>query len=216
MCQPSSRRLVRTPTSRRTTTAAGMVRCASAPPWRTRSTCRSRQCARRAGQRDDTRAPAWIGAQAVYLPFGHGAGHDTGNSGLGCANRVPAVWSERLQAAELQRPLEWSGAHPHRPGELAQHADLGNVLDGQVNVTTRERQPGSALKPFTYLSAMEQGMTPGTVVWDVPTEFPPFGPNAYKPQNYNGRWNGPVRIRTALANSLNMPISAMCSTGRST
>lgn len=81
----------------------------------------------------------------------------------------------------------------------------GNVLDGQVNVTTRERQPGSALKPFTYLSALEQGMTPGSVIWDVPTEFPPFGPNSYKPQNYNGRWNGPVRLRTALANSLNMP-----------
>lgn len=81
----------------------------------------------------------------------------------------------------------------------------GNVLDGQVNVTTRERQPGSALKPFTYLAAMEQGMTPGTVLWDVPTEFPPFGPNSYKPENYNGRWNGPLRMRTALANSLNMP-----------
>jgi peptidoglycan glycosyltransferase len=81
----------------------------------------------------------------------------------------------------------------------------GNLVDGQVNVTTRERQPGSALKPFTYLSAMEQGMTPGTVIWDVPTEFPPFGPKSYKPLNYNGRWNGPLRMRTALANSLNMP-----------
>jgi membrane peptidoglycan carboxypeptidase len=83
--------------------------------------------------------------------------------------------------------------------------EKGNVVDGQVNVTTRDRQPGSALKPFTYLSAMEQGMTPATVLWDVPTEFPPFGPNSYKPVNYNGRWNGPIRIRTALANSLNMP-----------
>ena len=81
----------------------------------------------------------------------------------------------------------------------------GNVLDGQVNVTTRERQPGSALKPFTYLSAMQQGMTPASVLWDVPTEFPPFGPDSYKPENYNGKWNGPIRIRTALANSLNMP-----------
>lgn len=83
--------------------------------------------------------------------------------------------------------------------------EKGNVLDGQVNVTTRDRQPGSALKPFTYLSAMEQGMTPASVLWDVPTEFPPFGPKSYKPLNYNGRWNGPLRIRTALANSLNMP-----------
>ncbi|NOK59591.1 MAG: glycosyl transferase [Chloroflexi bacterium AL-W] len=80
----------------------------------------------------------------------------------------------------------------------------GNVLDGQVNVTTRERQPGSALKPFTYLSAMEQGMTPGTVLWDVPTEFI-GGPEPYEPRNYDGKWNGPLRMRTALANSLNIP-----------
>ncbi len=80
----------------------------------------------------------------------------------------------------------------------------GNVIDGQVNVAIRERQPGSALKPFTYLAAMEQGMTPATVLWDVPTKFR-NGDTWYEPKNYNGRWNGPVRIRTALANSLNMP-----------
>jgi peptidoglycan glycosyltransferase len=81
----------------------------------------------------------------------------------------------------------------------------GNVLDGQVNVAVRERQPGSALKPFTYLAAMEQGMTPETVLWDVPTEFPTGSGEWYAPENYNSRWNGPVRMRTALANSLNMP-----------
>lgn len=84
-------------------------------------------------------------------------------------------------------------------------SESGNVLDGQVNVATRERQPGSALKPFTYLAAMEQGMTPETVLWDVPTRFPTGTGDWYAPQNYNGQWNGPVRIRTALANSLNMP-----------
>ncbi len=83
----------------------------------------------------------------------------------------------------------------------------GNVLDGQVNVVIRERQPGSALKPFTYLAAMERGMTPATILWDVPTEFATGNATQpwYAPKNYNGRWNGPVRIRTALANSLNMP-----------
>lgn len=83
--------------------------------------------------------------------------------------------------------------------------ESGNVLDGQVNVTVRERQPGSALKPFTYLAAMERGMTPETVIWDVPTKFPLIAGEWYEPQNYNGRWNGPVRMRAALANSLNMP-----------
>lgn len=83
--------------------------------------------------------------------------------------------------------------------------EKGNVIDGQVNVTTRERQPGSSLKPFTYLAALEQGMTPATVIWDVPTKFPAGGGAWYEPKNYNGRFNGPVRIRTALANSLNVP-----------
>ncbi len=86
--------------------------------------------------------------------------------------------------------------------------EAGNVLDGQVNVATRERQPGSALKPFTYLAAMEKGMTPETVLWDVPTDFPVSASGSgawYTPLNYNGRFNGPVRIRTALANSLNIP-----------
>ena len=80
----------------------------------------------------------------------------------------------------------------------------GNVLDGQVNVALRDRQPGSALKPFTYLSAMERGATPATVWWDVPTEFVGGG-GVYAPLNYNGKFNGPLRTRTALANSLNLP-----------
>jgi peptidoglycan glycosyltransferase len=86
--------------------------------------------------------------------------------------------------------------------------ESGNVLDGQVNVATRERQPGSALKPFTYLAAMERGWTPETVIWDVPTDFPVTAASSaewYTPLNYSGRFNGPVRIRTALANSLNIP-----------
>ncbi len=81
----------------------------------------------------------------------------------------------------------------------------GNVLDGQVNVTTNLRQPGSALKPFTYISAMEQGMTPASILWDVQTTFPSTGTDRYEPKNYNGKWNGPVRMRQSVANSLNMP-----------
>ncbi|WP_238613495.1 transglycosylase domain-containing protein [Candidatus Oscillochloris fontis] len=83
--------------------------------------------------------------------------------------------------------------------------ESGNVIDGQVNVATRERQPGSALKPFTYLAAMEQGISPETVLWDVPTEFPLSGGEWYAPLNYNAKFNGPVRMRNALANSLNIP-----------
>ena len=81
----------------------------------------------------------------------------------------------------------------------------GNVLDGQVNVATSLRQPGSALKPFTYLSAMERGMTPATILWDVKHTYPLLGSDRYEPNNYNGKFNGPLRMRQALANSLNLP-----------
>ncbi len=81
----------------------------------------------------------------------------------------------------------------------------GNLLDGQVNVTTSLRQPGSALKPFTFLSALERGLTPATVFWDIKRTYPSLGNEKYAPNNYNGKFNGPLRMRQALANSLNMP-----------
>ncbi len=84
-------------------------------------------------------------------------------------------------------------------------------IHGQVNMATSPtRQPGSSIKPFTYLAAFEKGWTPATLIWDVPSEFPPSGnPNdtrdPYKPDNYDGRFHGPVTVRTALANSYNVP-----------
>jgi penicillin-binding protein 1C len=78
-------------------------------------------------------------------------------------------------------------------------------IDGQVNVALTPQQPGSSVKPFTYLAAFRQGWTPATVIWDVPIgyEIPGFG--VYEPVNYDGRFHGPVSVRTALANSYNVP-----------
>ena len=84
-------------------------------------------------------------------------------------------------------------------------------IDGQVNMAVSPtRQPGSAIKPITYIAAFEKGWTPATLLWDVPSEFPPSGdPNdprpPYKPVNYDGRFHGPVTVRSALANSYNIP-----------
>src|SRR3989440_4594008 len=75
---------------------------------------------------------------------------------------------------------------------------------GQVNGAWAQRSAGSALKPFTYLLALERGATPATVVADVRTSFPAAG-GFYRPENYNPRCFGPVRYRTALASSLNIP-----------
>lgn len=84
-------------------------------------------------------------------------------------------------------------------------------IDGQVNMAVSPtRQPGSSIKPFTYLAAFEKGWTPSTLIWDVRSEFPPSGdPNdprpPYIPVNYDGRLHGPVTVRSALANSYNVP-----------
>lgn len=90
-------------------------------------------------------------------------------------------------------------------------ADFYNEnIDGQVNMAISPRQPGSSIKPLTYLAAFEKGWTPATLIWDVPSEFSPSGdPNdpspPYIPVNYDERFHGPVTVRTALANSYNIP-----------
>jgi len=81
---------------------------------------------------------------------------------------------------------------------------------GQVNMVVSPRQPGSSIKPLTYVAAFEKGWTPATLIWDVPSDFPPSGdPNdtrpPYQPVNYDGRFHGPVTVRSALANSYNIP-----------
>ncbi|MEN8173771.1 MAG: transglycosylase domain-containing protein, partial [Chloroflexota bacterium] len=83
-------------------------------------------------------------------------------------------------------------------------------ISGQVNMAVSPRQPGSAIKPLTYLAAFEKGWTPATLIWDVDSEFPPSGdPDdtrpPYIPVNYDNREHGPMTVRTALSNSFNIP-----------
>jgi 1A family penicillin-binding protein len=78
--------------------------------------------------------------------------------------------------------------------------------DGQVNVTTSLRQPGSSFKPFTYITAFKEGYTPATLIMDVPTTFPGgIGQPDYNPVNYDGKYRGPIQLRYALGNSINVP-----------
>jgi 1A family penicillin-binding protein len=78
-------------------------------------------------------------------------------------------------------------------------------IDGQVNVAIRDRQPGSSFKPYVYLAAFTKGYLPETVVYDVETNFSTEDGKDYKPQNYNGKFNGPVSMAKALGGSLNIP-----------
>jgi len=78
-------------------------------------------------------------------------------------------------------------------------------IDGQVNVTTSLRQPGSSLKPVVYAAAFIKGYTPDTVLYDVVTNFSSDPANPYEPHNYDSQEHGPVTMRKALAGSLNIP-----------
>jgi 1A family penicillin-binding protein len=90
-------------------------------------------------------------------------------------------------------------------------------FEGNFNAALALRQPGSAFKPFAYSVAFIKGFTDSTILFDVPTEFNPScdsstrqekdknGQDCYHPQNYDGRFRGPVTMRQALAQSLNVP-----------
>jgi 1A family penicillin-binding protein len=88
-----------------------------------------------------------------------------------------------------------------------------NQIDGAYNVTLANRQPGSAFKPFAYAQAFTEGYTPDTVLWDVPTEFSTnCAANnftnvtpCYSPQNYDNKFRGPMTLRDAIAQSINVP-----------
>ncbi len=91
--------------------------------------------------------------------------------------------------------------------------------EGNFNVTLApNRQPGSTFKPFVYATAFTKGYTPETALFDLRTNFNancdehgvPLAPNikpedCYMPENYDGKYRGPVSMREALAQSLNIP-----------
>jgi penicillin-binding protein 1A len=74
------------------------------------------------------------------------------------------------------------------------------------HVTQASRQPGSAFKPFIYSAALEKGITSATVINDAPLFFSAAqtGGEEWEPKNYDGKFDGPMRVRTALAKSKNM------------
>lgn len=78
-------------------------------------------------------------------------------------------------------------------------------IDGQVNIAISERQPGSTFKPITYAASFMKGWSPSTVILDYHTVFYDRAKRPYTPKNVDLRWHGPVSVRVALANSMNVP-----------
>ncbi|MBI3385858.1 transglycosylase domain-containing protein [Candidatus Gottesmanbacteria bacterium] len=84
--------------------------------------------------------------------------------------------------------------------------DYFNMKDqGNVNVATSLRQPGSSIKVVNYAAALESGFTTATILDDSPVVYRTAGSPAYAPVNYDGTFHGPTPLRYALANSYNIP-----------
>jgi 1A family penicillin-binding protein len=106
-----------------------------------------------------------------------------------------------------------------RNGQILAMVGSRNYFDteipGAYNVATSHpgRQPGSTFKPFAYAEAFTKGYTPDTVLFDVPTQFsttcawddPTNGGTCFAPGNYDNQFRGPMTLRNALAQSINVP-----------
>lgn len=100
-----------------------------------------------------------------------------------------------------------------KTGEILAMVGSKNYFDtnsGNFNVALALRQPGSSIKPVTYVTGFKMGYSPGTVLLDTPTSFPSIS-GTYSPVNYDGRFHGPVSIRVALGSSYNVPAVKMLS-----
>ncbi|HEY6951018.1 MAG TPA: penicillin-binding protein 1C [Bacteroidota bacterium] len=121
------------------------------------------------------------------------------------------AWAVKSHLARLKRKNVTNAAVvvlDNKTGEIRTLIGSANFFDetieGQVNGATALRQPGSSIKPFMYVRALEGPFTPATVLPDLPTHIPDDRGD-YIPENYDKRYHGPVRLRTALACSYNVP-----------
>ncbi len=118
------------------------------------------------------------------------------------ASHVAQLWNKNVSngAVVVSKPL--TGEIIAMVGSI----DYDNVaIDGSVNVTTAFRQPGSTMKPFTYSASIERGMSTADVLWDTRTKISIPGLPVYTPRNFDNAFHGPMTMRTALANSYNIP-----------
>src|SRR6185312_3720379 len=109
--------------------------------------------------------------------------------------RIPRVQGAILvMEAKTGRVLAMSGGFSYAANQLNR-------------ATQSKRQPGSTLKPFIYLTALNQGYQPNTLIPDMPLQLPPLeaGGQWWAPHDYDGQTRGLVTLRAAVENSLNLP-----------
>jgi len=125
-------------------------------------------------------------------------------------NKVQEIISEEIDKTESMGISNGAAmvVDPRDGQVLAMVGSRGyfsDKTDGKFNVAVKGlRQPGSAIKPITYLVGLKKGYTASTMIVDAPVTFPgTAGQKDYSPKNYNGKYNGPMSLRNALGNSIN-------------
>ncbi len=176
------------------------------------------------------KAPHFVFYIKEYLEEKYGADM-VENGGLKVITTLDYKLQEKAELAvkegALQNEKDWGGSNAAlvsidpKTGQILAMVGSRDYfdknIDGNFNVTTALRQPGSSFKPFIYATAFNKGFTPETVLFDLPTEFQStcnaYGKalpghkqsDCYMPDNYDGKFRGPITLRNALAQSINIP-----------
>lgn len=180
----------------------------------------------RAEQEAGIKAPHFVFFVREYLEEMYGA-DAVANEGLQVVTTLDWDLEQKAEDIVRTRALEnEKNFNAENAGLVAIDPKTGQILamvgsrgyfdegiDGKVNITTARRQPGSSFKPFVYATAFAKGYTPETVVFDLKTQFSTacrpddFSKEApcFSPDNYDNAFKGPITLRNALAQSVNVP-----------
>jgi 1A family penicillin-binding protein len=146
-----------------------------------------------------------------------------GRGGLTVFTTIDLTWQAEAQRVASEGIENLRRLRATNAGLVAVNARTGEILamvgnidytdpnSGEFNVATALRQPGSSIKPITYATAFQRGdYHPNSILPDLPVRYESDGGYPpYIPRNYDGRFHGPVTIRSALANSFNIPAVEM-------
>ncbi|HEY9594348.1 MAG TPA: transglycosylase domain-containing protein, partial [Spirochaetia bacterium] len=154
------------------------------------------------------RAPHYVRFLLRERPGIVGRAEVTTTLDLRLQQRIEGEIRDQVWAYASQRMTTGAGVvFDNRNGDLLAYVGSADWADaengGQNDGVLATNQPGSCLKPFLYALALERGFGPSTVLPDIAQDF--GGAEVYVPVNFNRRFNGPVRLRVALASSLNVP-----------
>jgi membrane peptidoglycan carboxypeptidase len=166
----------------------------------------------------DAKYPHWVNYVRSQLEEKYDA-QTIYRSGFIVYTTLDPVLQDKAQQLVTEQVAAMADSNAHNGALVAMRPSTGEILAmvgspdfnnaaiaGQINMAASPtRQPGSSIKPITYVAAFEKGWTPSTLIWDVPTQFPDGVNPPYEPRNYDGTFHGPLTVRLALANSFNIP-----------